>query len=184
MLHVAQKDYKLEIVLELAGGSMHIRGLAKKTGINPMLAFRKLGELYKENVVDFRKEGKNKIYSLKRTLEAQTYLRLAENYKLVKFLEKYPFLRELIEKIQANKKINFCAVFGSYAQFKAGKNSDIDIYIGSSDRKLKKEIEAICPGVDVKLGKYNKRNLLIREIEKSHVIIKGVEKFYEKSSVA
>ena len=37
--------------------------------------------------------------------------------------------------------------------------------------------------LSIKIGKYNKDNLLIKEIEKNHVIIKGVEIFYEKYKI-
>ena len=35
--------------------------------------------------------------------------------------------------------------------------------------------------VSVKLGKYDSNNILIKEIEKNHVIIKGVEEYYQKN---
>ena len=61
-----QKDYKLEIVNELLNNKNHIRGIAKKLDINHMTIVRKIKELAKDNVVDYREEGKNKTYFLKK----------------------------------------------------------------------------------------------------------------------
>ena len=180
MLHMEQKDYKLEIVNNLIGRNWHVRGLAKYLGVNHMLLFRKFKELCNKNALDYKQEGKNKIYFLKKTAEAKSYVFIAENYKLIKLLEKYPNLRNAIEKIQRNKKISLAVIFGSYAKYLAKKDSDIDIYIETADKKLKRDIELINSKINVKIGKYDKNNLLIKEIEKNHVIIKGMEEFYER----
>ena len=183
MLHMEQKDYRYEILLKLIGNSFHVRGLSKELEINHMLVVRRLKEFHESNVVDFKQEGKNKIYFLKKTSEAKQSVFMAENYKLIRVLKEYPLLRSIVEKVQENSQIKLCILFGSYAKFRANKNSDIDIYIETEDRQLKKEIELINPHLDVKIGKYNKDNLLIKEIEKYHVIIKGIEIFYEKSNI-
>jgi len=181
MLHMEQKDYKLEIVNALVGKGWHVRGLARQLGINHMMLFRKFKELYGENVFDYKLEGKNKIYFLKKTSEARAYVLMAENYKLKKIIAQYPELRGVIEGIQKNKKIKTAILFGSYAKGIAKKSSDIDVYVETTDLKLKRELEMMNSKLNVKIGKYNKDNLLIKEIEKNHVILKGVENFYEKS---
>ena len=60
------------------------------------------------------------------------------------------------------------------------KDSYIDIYIETTNNKLKKEIEKISTKISLKIGKYDKSNFLIKEIDKNHAIIKGIEKYYEK----
>lgn len=176
-----QKDYKMEIVNELLSNENHIRGIAKKLNINHMTIVRKIKELAKENVVDYKTEGKNKKYFLKKTIEAKNYIFSAENYKLNKILEKYPNLRNIIEKIQIDKRIKLAILFGSYAKKLVEQESDIDIYIETTDKKLKEDLSSINSKLSIKIGKYNKSNLLIKEIEKNHVIIKGVEHYYEKN---
>ncbi len=104
---------------------------------------------------------------------------MVESYKLKKAVEKYPSLRNLIERIQENKKIKLAIIFGSYAKFSANKESDIDLYIETLNQKLKQEIEKIDSRINAKIGKYDKKSLLIKEIEKNYIIIKGVEHFYE-----
>lgn len=176
-----RKDYKLEIINDLLGNKHHVRALAKKVHTNHTTVLRKLKELYSENVVDYVREGKNKVYFLKKTSEAKTYIFMTENYRQKKLLEKYPNLRKIIEKIQGNNKIKLAVIFGSYAKFSSNENSDIDVYIETEDKTTKSETEKIHSKINVKIGKYDRKNLLIKEIEKNHVIIKGVELFYERN---
>jgi len=180
MFHMEQNNYKLRIVNELIKEKQYARALAKKHKTNHTTILRKLKELFNENVLDFKRQGKNKIYFLKNTSEAKSYIFMAENYKLNQLLKKYPNLRKIIEKIQKNKKIKLAIVFGSYAKGLAKKTSDIDIYVETVNKEIKKELEIINSKASIKIGKYDSANLLIKEIEKNHVIIKGVEIFYEK----
>lgn len=176
-----QKDYKLEIVLELLKGENHARGIAKSLETNPMNISRNIKELYKENVVDYKELGKNKTYFFKKTSEARVYIFMSEGYKLLQILKKYSTLRTIIDKIQADKRIKLAILFGSYAKNLVKKDSDIDIYIETEDKKLKKELEGIDSCLSIKIGKFYKENLLIKEIIKNHVIIKGMEEYYGKA---
>lgn len=176
-----QKDYKLEVVLLLLQGKNHVRGIANKLGINHMLVSRKVKELAQSNVVDFSWEGKNKSYFLKKTAEARALVLMAENYRLLRILGNYPGLRNIIEKIQKDKRIRLALLFGSYAKGLATRESDIDIYIETTDRNLRKEFQLLDSRLSIKIGKYDRQSPLIREIEKNHVVIKGSEEFYEKN---
>ncbi len=180
MLHMEQKNYKLEILNKLLKSPNHVRGIASSLNTNHMMVSRKVNELLKENVVDYKQEGKNKVYFLKKTIEARQYILMAEQYKLLQFLKKYPNLRKIIEKIQKNKKIKLAILFGSYAKGIAKKDSDIDIYIETTNRKIKQELEILDSKLNVKIGKYDRTSFLIKEIEKNHIIIKGMEEYYEK----
>ncbi len=176
-----QKDYKLEVINALIQERGHIRGIADKLGTNPMLVARKLNELANGNIVDFVQEGKNKTYFLKKTAEAKAAIYMAENYRLIQTLEKYPRLRSVIEKIQRDPKICLALLFGSYAKSNASKDSDIDIYVESSDTNLRKNLKLLDSRLSVKIGNYDRAAPLIKEIEKNHVAVKGVEYFYEKN---
>lgn len=172
-----QKSYKLEVILRLLRGKSHVRCMAKKLNTNHMTISRKIKELSKSNVVDFKQEGKNKAYFLKKTIEAKFYVFMAEQYKLLKVLS--PDLRGIIKKIQEDKRIKLAILFGSYAKDTAKEDSDIDIYIETENKDIKKELSLIDSRLSIKIGKYKKENRLIKEIEKDHVIIKGFEKYYE-----
>lgn len=176
-----QKSYKLEIINKLLSAEYHIRELARRLNTNHMIIVRKIKELYKENIVDYKKEGKNKKYFLKKTIEAKSFAFSVENYKLNKLLKKYPNLRRIIEKIQNNKDIKLAILFGSYAKGIAKINSDIDVYIETDSKKIKEQMNLIDSRLSVKIGRYDKSNLLIKEIERNHVIIKGIEAYYEKN---
>ena len=178
---MSQKDYKIKIVELLLKSEKHIRGLAKLLGTNQTTIARKVNELTKENIVDFKKEGRNKVIFLKKSLEAIQYCYIVEAQKLNETLKKYPYLRRVIELIKKNKKIDLAMLFGSCAKGSAGKESDIDIYLETTKKKVKEEVEIIDSKLNIKIGKYDKDSLLIKEIEKNHVIIKGVEIFYEKN---
>jgi len=177
----AGRNLELEIVEQLLKDECHIRELARKLNINHMAVSRKIKNLIRENVVDFKTIGKNKVYFLKKTLEAKAYVFKTENYKLIKILKKYPELRRIIEGISSDKRIKLAILFGSYAKGIAGRRSDIDIYLETKDRQIKKDIENMNSKISIKIGEYNPDSLLIKEIEKSHVVLKGVEEFYSKN---
>ena len=175
-----QKDYKLEIVNELLKMESHVRRLAKELGVNHMTISRKIKELENENVVDFKEEGKNKKYFLKKTIEAKNYAFSTENYKLNQLLKRHPSLREIVEKLKKNKGVELAVLFGSYAKGDPKKESDIDVYVENATAETKKEIKLLNSKIHLQVGKYAE-NPLIKEIEKNHVIIKGVEIYYEEN---
>jgi predicted nucleotidyltransferase len=175
------KDYKLEIVISLLKERSHIRELAKKLSTNPMTILRRVKELQFENVLDFEQKGKNKVYFLKRNPEANTYALMAEQYALLRTLEKYPELRAIIENIKKHKEIEIAILFGSYAKGTATKDSDIDVYVETKDKRVKKELEFLDTRLSIKIGSFERESKLIKEIEKNHIILKGAEKYYEKS---
>lgn len=181
MLHMSQNNYNMKIVRALLKSENHIRGLARVLKTNQTTIARKMQGLYQGNIVDFKQEGKNKVFFIKKTLEAKQYACLAEAYKLLEIVNKYPNLRRIIEQIKKNGKIQLAILFGSYAKGNATKDSDIDIYVDTTNNKLKEEVEFIDSKISVKIGSYNKESLLIKEIEKNHVIIKGMELYYEKN---
>jgi len=180
---MSQIDYRLKIAESLLRKDNHIRGLAKVLGTNQTTISRKIQQLYKDSIVDFREEGKNKVYFLKKTLEAREYIYIVEKYKTLESVKKYPRLRRIIDKVRENKEILLAVIFGSYAKGTATKESDIDLYIETDNRNIKDSIEQIDTKLSVKIGQYDKKNILIKEIEKDHIIIKGVEIFYEKSQL-
>jgi predicted nucleotidyltransferase len=176
---MAQKYYIPKIIEQLYNTPKHIRGLARKLDTNQMTVLRKLKELERSNVVDFKQEGRNKVYFLKRNLEVDELILIAEHYKFLHIVKKYPLLRRIFFQIRANPKVRLAVLFGSYAKDIPKKDSDIDIYVDTLNPKIKKEVEEIDTRVNVKIGKFSGESLLIREIDKAHVIIKGFELYHE-----
>ncbi|PJA71206.1 hypothetical protein CO153_02865 [Candidatus Pacearchaeota archaeon CG_4_9_14_3_um_filter_30_11] len=180
MLQMEQKDYSLEIVNVLSRGRNHIRGISKVLKVNHMMIVRKINLLEKENVVNYVAEGRNKVYFIKKSSEGRSSFLMTENYKLMKLLLKHHFLREVVLKIQENKKIKFACIFGSYAKGLENGKSDVDLYIESEDSEIKKEYSKLDSKFSIKLGKWDKENLLIKEIIENHVLIKGGEIYHER----
>ena len=171
------------IINNLMSKKNHIRGLAKDLKTNQTTIARKIKGLTDDNIVDFKTEGKNKTYFIKNTIEAREYLLIVEHSELLNIIKKYPLLRSTIETIKKEKSIKLAILFGSYANLTVNKESDIDIYIETEDKKIKEKIQNINSKLSIKTGKYDRNNLLIKEIQKKHIIIKGVENYYEKNEL-
>lgn len=182
MIHMVQKRNNLdfEIILLLIKEDNHVRGIAKNLGQSHSTILRRLNELVKENVIDYKLEGRNKVFFIKKNLQAKNYIFNAERYKQIKLLKKYQELSVIAEDILKECHENLIIIFGSYAKFIAKKNSDIDVYVETKDRKVKDGLESIHSRISIKIGIFNLNSSLIKEIIKDHVILKGVEEFYEK----
>ncbi|MBD3310332.1 hypothetical protein GF351_03880 [Candidatus Woesearchaeota archaeon] len=179
MLHMSQKYYIIQSLLRKPN---HIRGLAKELHTNQTTIARKMQELLESNVVDFHHEGRNKVFTLKKTFEAKQHACISEILKAQEIIEKHPKLRMIFESTRKNSNVHLAILFGSYAKGSPTKDSDIDIFIESKDKQLAKEIRMIDSRISLKTGRYDRSSLLIKEIEKNHVIIKGVEEYQEKNS--
>ena len=137
------KNITNEIILLLSGNNLHARALAKELNTNHVTIINKLESLVEGNVVDFKQKGKNKVYFLKKNIEATNYVIMAELYKLNKVLRIYPTLRKIIEDILKNPKIKLAILFGSHAKGLAHEDSDIDVFIETKSRILKRNLENI-----------------------------------------
>jgi len=183
MVHMVQKRYnllELEIIELLLKKENHVRGIAKALSESHSTVSRKLNKLKKENAVGYKKEGRNKIFFLKKNIIARSYILKAELNKLIKLLKKYPELGIIFEEILKKTDERLIVLFGSYAKGLAKKNSDIDIYIGTTNRNVKKTVEEAHSKIRVKIGPFDKKSPLIKEIIKNHVIIRGLDDFYGK----
>jgi len=165
----------------LQKSKMHQRELERVLGINQTNIRRALLIMEKENLVDKTEIGKNKIYFIKNSLEARIFVIISENYRLMKIIEK-PEIKKIVKELLKNKKIKLAILFGSYAKNTDHKRSDIDIYIETTNPNIKKEVESINSKISVKIGKFDKSNFLMKEIIDNHIIIKGVERYYEIKS--
>jgi len=176
-----RNNLEWEIILVLIKRETYLRKVAKLLGESHSTVLRRLNTLVKENVLDYKREGRNKVFFMKNTLQSKNYVFNAERYKLIKLLKKYPKLNIIIEDILKQSSESLIILFGSYAKFKAKKTSDIDIYIETRDKKIKERVEEINSEINVKIGLFNTQSLLIKEIIKNHILLKGDEAFYEKT---
>jgi len=89
-------------------------------------------------------------------------------------------LNHYVRSITNVMDVDLIILFGSYAKGLEKKDSDIDIYIETKSRNVKKVVEDIHSKINVKIGSFDTKSPLIKEIIKDHVIIKGIEVFYDK----
>ncbi|MBI2656487.1 nucleotidyltransferase domain-containing protein [Candidatus Woesearchaeota archaeon] len=178
------EQIELEIVLALIRrNELHVRGIAKFANLPHANVSRAMKRMIDGNVVDFRMQGKNKLFKLKKGMEALNYAYIAEHFKLLRLFNRYPFISVMAEAIYAKTDAKLIVIFGSYAKFSAKKDSDIDVFIETKHRNLKAQVESIDSRLSIKIGIFDKNNLLIREIVKDHVILRGVEYYYEKNKI-
>lgn len=180
MNHVEQ-NLTNEIVAHLLKEDLHPRAIAERLASNHVTVLRKLRDLEAENVVDFRVEGKNKTYTLKRSIEGRNAAMIAELYRQSMVVSRYPALRGIFEAVHDMPDIPLALLFGSYAKGLATKESDIDIFLETADPMRKKQIEQKHSLLSVKTGRFETADLLVREIMKDHIIIRGVELYFERT---
>lgn len=173
-------NYKYEIMLLLMKKQVHGREIAKELNTSLTRIQAKLKELRELNILDYQAQGKNHTYFIKKNLSSKSLIINAENYKLTKLLTKHPELEPIFEDILKITKNELVLLFGSYAKFKENKNSDMDIYIETTNKTIKEEAEEIYSKINIKIGDFKKENLLIKEIIKDHIIIRGSELYYER----
>ncbi len=175
-----ENNVELEIILVLIRGKSHLREISRAINKPHSTVLRKINELIERNVLDYKIEGKNKVFFIKKNLQSRNYVYLSEIHKLNKLIKKYSELSIIIEDILRDSPEKLVILFGSYAKDNPKERSDIDIYIDTEDKKIKNKIEGLNSKLSLKIGRFDKNSLLIKEIIKNHVILRGWEEFYER----
>lgn len=172
-------NIEMEIILLLIKNPSHLRKMARALKSPHSTVLRKADELAKRGILDYSTQGKNKVFSVKKSLAARNYVYSAEIYKLSMLIRENPWLGVVLEDIKKKDPKGMIILFGSYAKGTEKKGSDIDIYIEASGAK--RGVQMIDSRLSVKTGAFDINSPLIREIIKNHVIIRGLEDFYEKT---
>lgn len=158
------------------------RDVAKRLKMNQKTVSNILNELEKEHILKFTQEGKNKYYYLN---EFYSYIKeiiqLMETQRKINFLEKYERLKGLFLRLR-ERSDGISIIFGSYANFSANEKSDLDVFVMGDIRDIE-DLEGLY---NVKINiiksnknKFDKKEHIIKEIIKNHIILKGVEDFIE-----
>lgn len=174
-------NLELEIILALLKNKAHLRSIARMLNEAHSTVLRKINELLKKNVLDYKREGKNKVLFIKSNLTAKNYVYSAEIYKLSKIIEKYPELSIIFEDIKKKFQKGMIVLFGSYAKGNPKQESDIDIYLETTDNEIKRKLMELNSRLNIKIGRFDTKSPLIKEIINNHAIIRGVEEFYERN---
>jgi len=175
-----KNNLELEIILVLLKDKTHLREIARTLQESHSTILRKINELLKENVLDYKKEGKNKVFFIKDNLKSKNYIYSAEIHKLNGLLKKHPELSIILEDIKKDFSKGMIILFGSYAKGIPKKDSDIDIYLETNNNNIKTRVKETNSKLSIKIGKFDTKSLLIKEIIKNHIIIRGLEDFYER----
>ena len=109
-------NYSYEVLLSLLKKEMHGRELAKelKTSLTRVQSI--LAELRNINILDYKVEGKNHVYFIKKNIISRSFILNAENYKLSKVLIKHPEFEPIFNDIIKKSKCSLIILFGSYAK--------------------------------------------------------------------
>src|SRR3989338_3100202 len=183
MIHMVQdrNNLELEIILVLLKEKSHVREIARTLSESHSTVLRKISQLVKDNILDYKTQGKNKVFFIKNNLKAKNYMYFAEIYKLNKLLKKHPELIVVFQDIKNNFSRGMIILFGSYAKGNSKSESDIDIYLETNDNKIKNKVKETHSKLSIKIGDFDNKSLLIKEIIKNHIIIRGLEDFYTKN---
>ena len=106
-------NVEYEIILSLIAKESHVRMLAVELKVPHSSILRKLEDMKQKQLVDYRTEGKNKVYYLKKNIFVQKSVVDAENYKLLKIADKHAFLSVLFKSILSNSNSPLIILFGS-----------------------------------------------------------------------
>src|SRR3989344_5977815 len=114
MIHMVQNkdNIELEVILLLIRNENHLRGIAKQLNESHSTILRKLNKLVKENVLDYKREGKNKVFFIRKNLQAKNYVFNAERYKMIKLLKTYPETGIIIDDLLKKNDEKLVVLFG------------------------------------------------------------------------
>lgn len=156
--------------------------IAKKQKLNQKSTSLFFKELEKQSILKSSTQGKNKLYFLNKESKLLIhFISAIEHLRTINFYKKQTKIKYIAEKILP--KINNTAIiFGSYAKNKQKSKSDIDLLIiGNYDKSIEQDAELLNLTLDIKHYKELKKDTLIEEVKKDHIILKGFENFIQKN---
>lgn len=186
ILYIFVKNFDLEI---------SILQITKEIKNHYANVYKTIKNLKNKNLMNFKTVGKATIYSLnKKSLKLPIYLAFVEELKSQDILlNKFPFLKRLVEEVKNITPINCIGIFGSHIDGSSNKKSDIDIFILVEKNKIKnfnnfipKYFPEFENKIDLNMISFeefidslkSKQFTLSREIIKNKLIISGAETYY------
>lgn len=162
------------------GKRVYGRDVAKKLKMNQKTVSNILNKLETEGILKFSVEGKNKYYYLNKfNPNIKEIIKLIEIDRKIKFVERHKRIKDLFNKLE-ERADGILVIFGSYANFSSGKNSDLDVFVLGTVKEVK-DLEHLynikINIVEVEKQAFNKNDVLVKEVIKNHVILKGSEEF-------
>lgn len=169
-----------------------IRGISLSLNLPYPQIHRSVSSLYNEKLIKLIPQGKNIIINLALEEKNDEYIQV-ENERKKDFINKYKPIRILLSDLGRISYTQFiCVLFGSYAERKAKKSSDLDLLFvipeeydyGKFEKNIKNTL--ITPNVDINIttekGLLEMWNTSMKlnvgnELLKKHIILSGAEQF-------
>ncbi|MEK6862224.1 MAG: nucleotidyltransferase domain-containing protein [Nanoarchaeota archaeon] len=158
------------------------RAIAAELKMNQKTVSNILNMLERQNIIKFKREGKNKYYFLnKLNPSTKEMIKLVEINKRIVLFEKYKKLNSLFLEIE--KRTNgIIIIFGSYANSTKNERSDLDVFIIGNISDID-DLETLY---NIKINvvkstkdKFKSNDLFLKEIMNNHILLKGVEEFID-----
>lgn len=153
----------------------HLRQIARLINTSPIYTAKELDNLAKLNIIKKSKKANLSIYSLNKSCVFLSELK--------SLFMKTDFLGELIKK-EIKIKLNYCFIYGSFAQGTESELSDIDLFFVSNIKEdeiikliqhlegvAKREINYVLWDEKSFIQKSSKGNHLLRSINKKKIIM-------------
>jgi len=184
ILALFTKDYNQKI---------SILQLSKQLKMHYPNIHKTIKKLEKKQIISLETIGKASICSLNtKSRELPIYLSFVEELKAKEYMNKFPFLKRILEQAKKISSITCIGLFGSQITNKATSNSDIDMFILTEDNKLYKDfIPKYFPELENKIdlniitfkefteSLKESKVTISTEIAKNKIIISGAEIFYQ-----
>ncbi len=172
-----------------------IRGITKRLGKSYTLVYNNIAKLEKESIIRKQNVPPGQIIILNEFAPTEIFVDI-ELKRKKEFLKKYPWVQVMLNDILLSAKNLFFTllVFGSYAKATQTKSSDLDLLIIVQDKKDIKDVEYAIDRAYTKVKKglnfvdmndfkemiKNTNELNIgNEAKKHHIILYGVEAYYQ-----
>lgn len=173
-----KRNKELDIIALYSGNynaKFYLRQISKLAKLPLKTCQNTLVNLEKERMVKSKVEGRNKYFSLNLdNIQTKSNLLKAEIYKTDNFLEKYSEFKIFLKSLNTNILI---IIFGSFAKFKANKDSDLDLFIVSEKEQklpfhlLPHKIHQVNLSEESFKKAISEKEALIKEIEENHIIL-------------
>ena len=174
-----QKRNKELDVLSLYRGDyrarFYLRQISRLTKLPLKTTQDLLASLEKARIIRGEVEGRNKYFRLNLdNIKVRNILLQAEIYMTDRFLDKYSQFKTFLKSVKTDKPI---IVFGSFARFAAGRDSDVDLLVVSGREEklpshlLPQKIHKITLSRASFVKALKEGETVIREIGENHVIL-------------
>ena len=177
----------ISLFTEGYSNNYYIREAQRKLNTSSRTAQITLDQLERNGILKATTRGKIKTYELTNTTKAREHIIMAEQHKRIIFQEQQT-VAEAIE--QANKHIQgISIIYGSYSKGTQKKDSDLDLFVIGTGNKQKIRETGKKYGITINTiiypedlyEKNQHEDILIQEIKKNHIVMKGTEEFVKKT---